>query len=61
MIRIYLLLFILLFSATHVEYEDGSTVILSRDNLSQRQGIAKRLLTPTAGMKSKWGTKKVST
>jgi DNA-directed RNA polymerase I subunit RPA1 len=45
--------------ATHVEREDGSTVILSRDNLSQRQGIAKQLLTPPSGVKSQWGRKKV--
>ena len=42
-----------------MENEDGSTIMLNRDGLSQRQAIAKRLLTPTAGLNSNWGAKKV--
>ena len=36
----------LLCSATHVEFEDGSKVILSGRNANQRKAIARRLLAP---------------
>ena len=32
--------------ATHVEFEDGSKVILNSKNINQRKAIARRLLTP---------------
>jgi len=32
--------------ATHVEFEDGSKVILNSRNINQRKAIARRLLTP---------------
>ena len=38
--------FVLFRSATHVEFEDGSKVILSSRNANQRKAIARRLLTP---------------
>ena len=46
------------FRATHVESEDGSTVILSRDNVTQRRAIARRLLTPSSAAGAWRGTKK---
>lgn len=44
--------------ATHVENEDGSTVILSKDNMTQRRAIARRLLTPSSAAGAWRGTKK---
>ncbi len=35
-----------LYRATHVQNEDGSLLLLNPRNITQRQGIAKRLLAP---------------
>ena len=42
-----------------VEHEDGRKVILSATNKSQREAIAKRLLTPVTNEKPQLGCKKV--
>ncbi len=46
-------------SATHVQNEDGSVVLLSASNSQQRIAIAKKLLTPSKGGKMGGATKKV--
>ncbi len=40
--------------------EDGSTVRLMADNKTQREAIAKQLLTPSAHGDHSYGTKKAS-
>eukprot|EP00795_Rhopilema_esculentum_P016610 gene16610-8039_t len=45
--------------AVMVEHEDGRKVILSATNKSQREAIAKRLLTPVTNEKPQLGCKKV--
>ncbi len=51
--------FVLINSAVMIEHEDGRKVILSATNKSQREAIAKRLLTPSTSQKPVLGCKKV--
>lgn len=46
-------------SATHVQNEDGSVVLLSAHNLRQRSAIAKKLLTPSKESSFGGASKKV--
>ena len=46
-------------SATHVQNEDGSVVLLSASNSRQRTAIAKKLLTPSKDGKMGGAMKKV--
>ena len=48
-------------SATLVEQEDGKRTLLSMTNPNQREAIAKRLLTPSTGIKTVSPCKKVNT
>ena len=47
-------------SATLVEQEDGKRTLLSMTNPNQREAIAKRLLTPSTGVKTVSPCKKVN-
>ena len=49
----------LLCSATHVQNEDGSVILLNPSNLRQRMAIAKKLLTPSKDVSQGGATKKV--
>ena len=46
-------------SATHVQNEDGSVVLLSAHNPRQRSAIAKKLLTPSKDSSFGGASKKV--
>ena len=46
-------------SATHIQNEDGSVVLLSAHNPRQRSAIAKKLLTPSKESSFGGASKKV--
>lgn len=48
-----------LFSATHVQSEDGSLILLNNRNFMQRLGLARRLLAPDKSESLKGSTKRV--
>ena len=58
-IYLFIYLYIFISSATHVQNEDGSLILLNAKNLYHRQGIAKRLLAPNKIGSSNGATKKV--